>query len=207
MSKKKTKRASKVSKTKVLAIAQELNTKGNAKNGAIESVKDLVVGVVGGGLAGAAIGKPSLLVGFGTSLIGHYMGSSMATSFGLGMMASGGYQIGQGAVNGTGLTGLDGAKERMKAFGANIKQRLYIDKIIKPKAVTEGGEEGTSGLGNVQYFKYPQNQELDMGALDNIESEIARSGEQYERRQMSGSYEDSFSGAYDEMSGAEEKLY
>lgn len=205
MSKKKTKRTSKADKTKVLAIAQELNTKGNAKNSAIESVKDLVVGVVGGGLAGAAIGKPSLLVGFGTSLIGHYMGSSMATSFGLGMMASGGYQIGQGSVNGTGLTGLDGAKERMKAFGANIKQRLYIDKIIKPKVAE--GEEGTSGLGNVQYFKYPQNQELDMGALDNIESEIARSGEQYGRRQMSGSYEDSFSGAYDEMSGAEERLY
>jgi hypothetical protein len=197
MSKKKNKNASNAKKAHVLAIAHELDTKGNAKNSAIESVKDLVIGVVGGGLAGAAIGKPSLLVGLGTSLIGHYMGSSMATSFGMGMMASGGYQIGQGAVNGTGLTGLDGAKERMKAFGANIKQRLYIDKFIKPKETTN--EEGTNGLGNVQYFKYPQTQELDMGALDNIESEIARSGEQYERRQMSGTY--------DEMSGAEEKIY
>ena len=197
MSKKKNKHASNAKKAHVLAIAQELDTKGNAKNSAIESVKDLVVGVVGGGLAGAAIGKPSLLVGLGTSLIGHYMGSSMATSFGMGMMASGGYQIGQGAVNGTGLTGLDGAKERMKAFGANIKQRLYIDKIIKPKETTK--EEGTDGLGNVQYFKYPQTQELDMGSLDSIESEIARSGEQFERRQMSG--------AYDEMSGAEDKIY
>lgn len=197
MSKKKNKHASNAKKAHVLAIAQELDTKGNAKNSAIESVKDLVVGVVGGGLAGAAIGKPSLLVGLGTSLIGHYMGSSMATSFGMGMMASGGYQIGQGAVNGTGLTGLDGAKERMKAFGANIKQRLYIDKIIKPKETTK--EEGTEGLGNVQYFKYPQTQELDMGSLDTIESEIARSGEQFERRQMSG--------VYDEMSGAEEKIY
>lgn len=197
MSKKKNKHASNAKKAHVLAIAQELDTKGNAKNSAIESVKDLVVGVVGGGLAGAAIGKPSLLVGLGTSLIGHYMGSSMATSFGMGMMASGGYQIGQGAVNGTGLTGLDGAKERMKAFGANIKQRLYIDKIIKPKETTK--EEGTEGLGNVQYFKYPQTQELDMGSLDTIENEIARSGEQFERRQMSG--------VYDEMSGAEEKIY
>lgn len=197
MSKKKKKRVTKAKKTHVLAIAKELNTKGSAKNSAIESVKDLVVGVVGGGLAGAAIGKPSLLVGLGTSLIGHYMGSSMATSFGLGMMASGGYQIGQGAVNGTSLSGLDGAKERMKAFTSNIKERLYLDKIIKPK--TTEGDEGASGLGNVQYFKYPQNQELDMGALDNIESEIARSGEQYERRQMSG--------AYDEMSGAETPIY
>ncbi|MFL5763879.1 MAG: hypothetical protein ACJ77K_08065 [Bacteroidia bacterium] len=184
-------------KAHVLAIAQELNAKGDAKNSAIESVKDLVVGVVGGGLAGAAIGKPSLLVGLGTSLIGHYMGSSMATSFGFGMMASGGYQIGQGAMNGTSLTGLDGAKERMKAFGQNIKQRLYIDKIIKPKETDSG--DGANGMGNVQYFKYPQNQELDMGALDNIEREIARSGEQYELRQMSGNS--------DEVSGANEMIY
>lgn len=199
MSKKKNKHASKAKKANVLAIANELDTKGNAKHSAIESVKDLVVGVVGGGLAGAAVGKPSLLVGFGTSLIGHYMGSSLATSFGLGMMASGGYQIGSGAVNGTSMSGLDGAKERMKAFGANIKQRLYIDKIIKPKE--EAKEETTNGMGSVQYFKYPQqNQELDMGALDNIESEIARSGEQYEQRQMSGTYDD--------MSGVgDEKLY
>jgi hypothetical protein len=199
MSKKKNKHASKAKKANVLAIANELDTKGNAKHSAIESVKDLVVGVVGGGLAGAAVGKPSLLVGFGTSLIGHYMGSSLATSFGLGMMASGGYQIGSGAVNGTSMSGLDGAKERMKAFGANIKQRLYIDKIIKPKEETK--EETTNGMGSVQYFKYPQqNQELDMGALDNIESEIARSGEQYEQRQMSGTYDD--------MSGVgDEKLY
>lgn len=185
MSKKKSKRASKTKKTNALAIAQQLNTKGNAKNSAVESVKDLVVGAVGGGLAGAAVGKPSLLIGFGASLIGHYMGSSLATSFGLGMMASGGYQIGSGAVNGTGTSGLSGVKERVKAFGTNIKQRLYLDKIIKPKDSEK--EEGADGFGNVQYFKYPQSNELDMGALENIENEIARSGEQY-GRQISGTY-------------------
>lgn len=196
MSKRKNKQAGKAKKARVLAIAQELNTKGNAKNSAIETVKDLAVGVIGGGLAGAAVGKPSLLVGFAASLMGHYMGSSLTTSFGLGMMASGGYQIGSGAVSG--LSGLDGATERMKAFGTNIKQRLYIDKIVKAKDSTK--DEGTSGLGNVQYFKYPQqNQELDMGSLDDIEREIARSGEQYERKQMSG--------IYDDMSGMEEKIY
>ncbi|MFO0356428.1 MAG: hypothetical protein ACK50A_05690 [Sphingobacteriaceae bacterium] len=201
MSKKKNSKASKAKKAHVLAIAAELDTKGNAKNSAIESVKDLVVGVVGGGLAGAAIGKPSLLVGFGTSLIGHYMGSSMATSFGMGMMASGGYQIGQGAVNGTSLSGLEGAKERMKAFGQNIKQRLYLDKIIKPKEA-ETKEEGTNGMGSVQYFKYPQRetQEIDMSGLDEIENAIARSGEQFQQKQMSGTYDD--------VSGLEdEKIY
>jgi len=156
-------------------------------------VKDLVVGVVGGGLAGAAIGKPSMLVGVGTSLIGHYTGTPLATSFGLGMMASGGYQIGAGAVNGTGLSGMEAAKERMKAFKDNIKQRFYLDKIIKPKQT----DEGTSGLGKVQYFKYPQkNTALDMSSLDHIENMIAESGKQYEQK---------LSGA-DDLLGTEDRI-
>ncbi|MFO0357641.1 MAG: hypothetical protein ACK50A_11875 [Sphingobacteriaceae bacterium] len=200
MSKKKSKKKSSKAKqhSKLLSgMTQRLETKGNIKNTFIETAKDVVVGAVGGGLAGAAIGKPSLLVGLGTSLVGHYVGVPMATSFGLGMMATGGYQIGSGMVNG--LSGVDGVKERVKAFTENLKQRLYLDKIIKKKASTD---EATNGMGSVQYFKYPKNetQELDMGSLDNIEQEIARLGEQYERKQMSG--------MSDEMAGMDdEKIY
>ncbi|MBI3519179.1 MAG: hypothetical protein HY062_07455 [Bacteroidetes bacterium] len=195
MSKKKSKKSSYKKHSQVLSLTSELDTKGNAKNSAIETLKDLTIGVVGGGLAGAAIGKPSLLVGLGASLIGHYAGVPMATSFGLGMMASGGYQIGSGAVNG--LSGMNGVKERVKSFSENFKQRLYLDKIIKPK---KQEEESTNGMGNVQYFKYPQseNKELDMGSLDNIEQEITRLGEQYERKQMSGTYDD-MAGMNDEV--------
>ena len=195
MSKKKSKKSSYKKHSQVLSLTSELDTKGNAKNSAIETLKDLTIGVVGGGLAGAAIGKPSLLVGLGTSLIGHYAGVPMATSFGLGMMASGGYQIGSSAVNG--LSGMNGVKERVKSFSENFKQRLYLDKIIKPK---KQEEESTNGMGNVQYFKYPQseNKELDMGSLDNIEQEITRLGEQYERKQMSGTYDD-MAGMNDEV--------
>lgn len=200
MSKKKSKKKSSKAKqhSKLLSgMTQRLETKGDIKNTFIETAKDVVVGAVGGGLAGAAIGKPSLLVGLGTSLVGHYVGVPMATSFGLGMMATGGYQIGSGMVNG--LSGVDGVKERVKAFTENLKQRLYLDKIIKKKASTN---EATNGMGSVQYFKYPKNetQELDMGSLDNIEQEIARLGEQYERKQMSG--------MSDEMAGMDdEKIY
>jgi len=183
MSKTKKKKHAKANKSKVLALVHKLETKGSAKNSAIESIKDLVVGVVGGGLAGAAFGKPSLLFGLGTSLIGHYMGSSTATSFGLGMMASGGYQITSGTNGVNGLGALEAAKERMKAFGHNLKARFYIDKMIKPKKK----DEGTDGVGNVQYFKYPsEGKELDLGALDNIEDQITREAE----KQMSGSDED-----------------
>lgn len=198
MSNTESKHAKNARKLKLLALTK-LETKGSAKNSAIETVKDLVVGVVGGGLAGAAVGKPSLLVGIGATFIGHYADSPLATSFGLGMMASGGYQIGNAAVNGTALSGIEGAKERMKAFGENIKERFYLDKIIKPKSA----EEGASGLGKVQYFKYPmqkdlKDQPLDMSALDSIEQQIAESGKQYEQK---------LSGAYDELSGSDEKIY
>jgi hypothetical protein len=199
MSKKKKKKADAAKKhSKVLAsMTSKLETKASVKNTLIETTKDLVVGVVGGGIAGAAIGKPSLFVGLGTSLIGHYSGVPMVTSLGLGMMASGGYQIGSGLMNG--VSGIDGVKERVKSFGENIKQRLYLDKIIKPKKQTD---ESANGVGSVQYFKYPKSetQELDMGSLDNIEQEIARLGENYERKQMAG--------ATDEMAGMDdEKIY
>jgi hypothetical protein len=183
MSKRKTKKSRTTKSVHVLALTKKLDTQGDAKNSAIESIKDLVIGVIGGGLAGAAIGKPSLLFGLGTTLMGHYTGVPIATTFGVGMMASGGYQISSGV---SGLDGMDEAKERIKAFGQNIKARLYLDKIIKPKAETE---EGANGMGNVQYFKYP-NQELDLGSLESIEKDIALLGEQYERTQMQGAYDD-----------------
>lgn len=185
MSKAKSKHQKKSKKAHTLALVHKLETKGDAKNSAIESLKDLVVGVVGAGFAGAAIGKPSLLVGFGTSLVGHYLGSSAATSFGLGMMASGGYQIANGTNGVNGLGTIEGAKERMKAFGQNLKERLYLDKIVNKK--TSDKDNGTNGMGNVQYFKYPgQDKELDLGALNHIENLIAQEAEKVERRQMSG---------------------
>lgn len=191
MSKKKTKKSTKKKSekhSKLLKLTKRMETKGKVGASALETLKDFAVGAVGGGLAGAAIGKPSLLAGIGTSLIGHYIQVPMVTNFGLGMMASGSYQIGSGVVSG--VNGVDGLKERVKSFGENLKQRLYIDKFIKPKTDDKG--EGTNGMGNVQYFKYPksENQELEMGSLDTIEQEIARLGEQYERKQMAGTYDD-----------------
>jgi hypothetical protein len=196
MSKKKNKKSSKKNQSKVMTLTQPLETKGNGKNTAIETLKDIAVGVIGGGLAGAAIGKPSLLTGIGTSLIGHYVGVPLMTSFGFGMMASGTYQMATGSVNG--VSGLEGVKERVQLFKESLKQRLYLDKIIKPK---KKEDEGANGMGSVQYFKYPntENKELDMGSLDNIEREIARLGEQYERKQMTG--------MNDDMNGIEDKLY
>ena len=61
-------------------------------------------------------------------------------------------------------------------------------------------------MGNVQYFNYPSqttegvDKGIDMSALDNLEKEIAKSGEQFQQKQVSGTYDD--------MSGLDdEKLY
>ena len=51
---------------------EELPTKGNVKNTVLETGKDLLVAVLGGGLIGSAIGRPSLAIGLVTTGTGHY---------------------------------------------------------------------------------------------------------------------------------------
>lgn len=185
-------------KKSFMELAAKLETKGSVKNTAIETTKDVIAGVLIGGFAGAFIGKPSLLVGLAVTAAGHYFGSSLVSSCGIGMMTSGGYS----AINGiSGTDGLNGGKERVKEFASHLTQRLYLDKL-KSKTKAPAASEETNGLGNVQYFKYPNpnGDQLDMSGLDNIEREIIQSGEQYERRQQ-------FAGNDEDVSGAEENLY
>jgi hypothetical protein len=157
-------------------ITQTLPTKGNIKNSAIESGKDLLIGVVAGGFAGSAIGRPSLIVGFLTSGIGHYLDNKLLTSAGLGMMASNSFmpKSVQGFEGVEGLEGLEGVKERVQAFKESLTYKVYLDKVkgfkmSKPKAV--------SGMGEVQYFSYPNNMLEGAGDelafLNQIENQIA----------------------------------
>lgn len=186
---KKKKNKNSVSKVRVMALLHPLSTKGDIKNSGIETLKSLGFGVIGGGVAGAAVGKSSLAWGALATFAGHFVQSPPLTSFGLGMMACGGYQIGQGAVNGSPLSGLDGAKERVKAFTSNLKERMYLDKIMRK-------DDSVNGLDAVQYFKYPggETQQIDMGSLDNIERQISMSADQ-------------FAGSDDDVSGVEDRLY
>lgn len=73
-------------------ISGQLNTKGDIKNSLLETGKELLVTVIIGGVAGAAIGRPSLLIGAGVKGVGHYMGYRMLSLLGVGMMASDGFQ-------------------------------------------------------------------------------------------------------------------
>ena len=175
----------------VVGLLNPLPTKGKVGTSAAEMLKSAAFGLVGTGL-GMAIGKPSLLVGMGTSLVANYLDFQPLKTASIGMMATGGYQFIKG-VNGTQEEGIEGVKERLKEFGANLKENLYLNKLFKPKS------KGVNGLDDVQYFKYPQDNQLDMGALDEIEQGIAVSGQQFGELNA-GAFEDL------QILGAEERI-
>lgn len=142
-------------------------SKGDVKTTAVTMV--LLGGVIAaGGFAGAAVGKPSLVAGLVTTGIGLYTGSPVLTAFSAGMMAS---NVGNSskAVSGVeGMEGLDGAKERMKEYADNLKNKLFLDKL-KPQPKTP---EKAAAMGEVQYFNYPQLQQY-YSQLDQAENSIS----------------------------------
>ena len=176
MSKKKNRYSQKAKKKHFLSgMNEELPTKGNAKNTLLETGKDILIGVLGGGLIGAVIGKPSLAVGIITTGAGHYTDNKLIQLLGIGMMAANGFQR-TGAVSG--LEGLEGVKERLQAYKESLSEKFYLDKILKKKAAA------TNGIGELQYFSYPGSSvNGDLAALDDIENQLAESAMQF---QMNG---------------------
>jgi len=146
-----------------------LNTKGDIKNSSLETGKDLLIGVVGGGLIGAAVGKPSLLVGIATTLGGHYSGNKLIQILGLGIMAGGTFKS---TTTVSGLEGMDGVKERLQAFKTVLSDKFYLEKIKKKAS-------STNGIGELQYFTYPEGE---LAALNDIESQIEESAYQFQGR-------------------------
>jgi hypothetical protein len=154
-------------------------TAEKVKESAIQTGKDLLIGVIGGGIAGAVIGKSSLLIGLGVTGFGHYSKKPTLTTFGIGMMAASGFNAG---VNGT--QGIDGfsandIKARVMSFKDSISSKLFLDKILKKKESSTSGMEGTDGIGTVQYLSATD--ELDFSALNRLENQILKSGSEYQK--------------------------
>lgn len=164
----------KAAQKKALSGTGDASTGEKMKDAATELGKDIVVGVIGGGVAGAALGRLSFLVGAAVSGVGHFAKSRLASALGLGMMASGTYQTVSG-MNGKSAEGLEGVKERLLALKDDMKKRVFLDKVLKAKA-PKTEENGTNGLGQVQYFVYPNSEEsmgeLDMSVLDKFHEQI-----------------------------------
>jgi hypothetical protein len=135
--------------------AQRTNTSknilsiANAKQAGIETLIDMAAGAILGAAVGAAVGKPALLVGIVVSGAGHITRQRWLSLVGVGMMASNTYQTVSGVSGVDGLDGLDGVKERLNLFKGSLKDRLYIDKLIKKT------DTPVAGIGNLQYFNYP----------------------------------------------------
>ena len=162
---------------KALSGTEDGTIGAKVKDAATELGKDLVVGVIGGGVAGAVLGRLSFIVGAAVSGVGHYAKSRIASALGLGMMASGTYQTISG-MNGKPAEGLQGVKERLLALKDDMKKRIFLDKVLKAKEKKDEktDENGTNGLGQAQYFVYPNTEEsmgeLDMSVLDKIHEDI-----------------------------------
>lgn len=149
-------------------------TTHNIKATAIQTGKDLLIGVIGGGIAGAVIGKPALLIGVGVTGYGHYANKPTLTTFGIGMMASSGFNSGTNGVDGFSV---EDVKTRVMNFKDSFTSKLFLDKFIKPKT-----EETANGIGAVQYYDYPQeNKELDLSALDRLQAQVVQSGIDYKK--------------------------
>lgn len=150
-------------------IKGEVNTGGNIGASALVTVKDLVIGVIGGGVVAAISGKYAIPIGVLLTGTGHYKNNKLLQVIGLGTMASNSFSK-AGSVSG--LEGLEGVKERLQAYKASMSERFLIDKILKKKSV--------SGIGEVQYFDYPGNSVGDLAALDSIEDQLIESGIQFQ---------------------------
>lgn len=187
----KNKYAKKAERAQLLAMTNVLQAKGNVKNTLIETGKDLLVAVIAGGVAGSAIGKPSLAIGAGVAALGHFKGSRLLNLLGIGMMAANGFQ--SSTVSGVD-EGMDGVKDRVMAFKNSFTQKLYLDKIMKKKAAT------VAGIGNLQYFNYA-NEVAGLEALSNVEEQIENSA--LNRLQMSGN---SIGAADDDLPGIQGPL-
>ncbi len=171
----KNKFAQKAKQAGFIDFHQRLQTKDNIKNSALETGKDLLIGVIGGGVAGAAIGKPSLIVGIGLTGAGHFTDNHLLKLFGIGLMASNGFQRSK-SVNG--LEGLDkqAILNRIQAYRDNFSEKLFIDKLTGRRSANT---ESANGIGELQFFNYPNdvNGAYDeLAALEDLEQQIAQSG-------------------------------
>lgn len=160
-----------------------VETTNKIKDTAIETGLTLA-SALGGGVAGAAIGKPSLLLGLPIIIIGVFNRNKYIAAGGLGMCLANGFQPKEtedtqtsGTEEMDGLD-IDKMKERVGIFFKNFSEKLYL-----PKKQEETTTNATNGLGEApSYFINPYNHQiegpgdLDMSQLDRVQQDIANMG-------------------------------
>lgn len=176
-----------------------LDTKGNIKNSALETGRLVLIGVLGGGVLSAVIGKPSFLIGMAATGAGGYLNNNTLSVLGLGMMASNSF-VSKGINGVEGLDGLDGVKERVMAFKEELMDKTYLNKLRR--IATGGTAPDTKTVGELQYFDYANDVSGHSAALANIESQLMESGMQFHEANNMG-----FVSTGEEIGLVDENLY
>jgi hypothetical protein len=139
-----------------------------SKESAIETGKDILIGVIGGGITGMLLGKSSLLIGAGVTGYGHFENKPFMRTFGMGMMMGGGMDAAKQAMSG--LTAED-IQAKVVSFKDGFLSKLYLDKVFKK---TESANQKTvNGLGEG---------DIDLSTLTKFEQQILQHGTDLQKK-------------------------
>lgn len=168
------------SKTKRLLdkVNQPAKTKGDIQTSAMETIKNIVFGVLGGGIAGAIAGRASLGIGALVTGIGHYTGSSIAAMLGLGMMTS--------TVSNkpdrleAEKPFADKAKSRVNDFSDTIKHKLFISDKTKSKLADMEEQTDISPIDSKELISNAKLSGIDPNIIiDNMEKDLEQAAQFY----------------------------
>ncbi len=169
-------------KTKMKFRLKDYKTENDIKKSGIRTAIDIGAGVLGGGFAGALMGRSSLLVGAVVSGAGYYINNPILPMVGMGMMASHSaanikaISTTDEPVNGFDMQNeMSNAKARLIQFKDNLLAKTYIDKLQKAistdetATTTEDSPQELLGLGMV--------------SLDEVEQQLVSSALEFQSQQ------------------------
>ena len=133
-------------------------------NSAKETLIDAGVGLVGGGLVGAAIGKYSLLAGLPVAIYGQHKNNRWARNIGMGMILANGYQAVTSPTSGLegeeefyGTEGVGGFNFKALQQGATARIGAYFKGFRRKLLIPDNKAKPAAGLGDTTYFANPYN--------------------------------------------------
>jgi hypothetical protein len=194
-------------------LLEDIEAKGNFKNTAIKSTAQVLIGVGGGAIGTAILGKYAFITGLGLIGLGNYKGISWMTPLGSGMMASS-LMLAEDAVGLSGTEGFDlkteasKAKQRLLKLKENFLSHTYLDKVFKKKAATT--QKQVADKQKVESDTEDDTQEVkglnDVPAsteLDNIEKQLMASAMAFQKKQQG---ENQVEGVDPELMGLEAEV-
>ena len=117
-----------------------------------------------------------------------YHGESPLVHLGMGMMLGGAFaQSAMNGVNGEPLSAIEKAKTSFTDIAADLKYRLYLDKIFgdkKGESSNDNSEtdKGVSGVDEIDVFLAEGKKELDMSRFDDYDRRIQKSAEDFQNK-------------------------